>query len=269
MPETASAERLRAGDPVGARDLLLKEVTAAPGDARLRVFLFQLSCILGDWKRAESQLATAAQLDESAKAMEETYRRLLAAEAERRRVFAGEARPTIFGKPEPWVADFVEALRLEAEGASEAAERLREAARDKARAQAGDIDGAAFQWIADADSRLGPLLEVIANGGYYWLPFENLRALAVEAPGDLRDFAWIPARLTFANGGESVAFIPSRYPGSEASADADIRLARKTEWRERPGGAYIGAGQRILATDAADYALLDVRQVKFAPGPGA
>ena len=33
------------------------------------------------------------------------------------------------------------------------------------------MDGHGFEWIADADSRLGPLLEVILEGKYYWAPF--------------------------------------------------------------------------------------------------
>ena len=40
----------------------------------------------------------------------------------------------------------------------------------------------------------------------------------------------MPAQLQFENGGESVALIPTRYPGSEASADGPVALARKTTW---------------------------------------
>ena len=54
----------------------------------------------------------------------------------------------------------------------------------------------------------------------------------MEAPEDLRDFVWMPAHLEFANGGESVALIPTRYPGSEQSADGVVALARKTTWEE-------------------------------------
>ena len=95
---------------------------------------------------------------------------------------------------------------------------------------AGDINGQPFEWIADADSRLGPVLEAVINGRYYWVPFARLAAVDVEAPEDLRDMVWMPAQLQFENGGESVALIPTRYPGSETSDDG------WSCWRARPSG---------------------------------
>lgn len=41
-------------------------------------------------------------------------------------------------------------------------------------------------------------------------------------------------------------------------------LARRTEWSE--DGA--GLGQRMFATDAADYALMDVRTIEFGAEAG-
>ncbi|MBF2998639.1 virulence protein SciE type, partial [Pseudomonas aeruginosa] len=75
----------------------------------------------------------------------------------------------------------------------------------------GRIGEAPFAWLADADTRLGPVLEVIFNGRYAWLPMSNLRSLKVEAPSDLRDLVWLPAELTLANGGVTVALLPARY----------------------------------------------------------
>ena len=72
---------------------------------------------------------------------------------------------------------------------------------------------------------------------------------------------WMPANLMFENGGESVALLPTRYPGSEKSEDGLIVLARKTTWETMGPDAYRGAGQRILATDAGEYPLLSVREI--------
>jgi protein involved in temperature-dependent protein secretion len=47
---------------------------------------------------------------------------------------------------------------------------------------AGTIDSAPFEWIADADMRLGPVCEAIINGRYYWLPFSHLSRVDIEAP---------------------------------------------------------------------------------------
>ncbi len=58
-----------------------------------------------------------------------------------------------------------------------------------------------------------------------------------------------------------------RYPGSEG-ADDGIRLARATSWTERPTGEQIGLGQRLLATDQGDQALLDIRHLVVA-GPAS
>ena len=46
---------------------------ARPADAKLRVFLFQLLCVLGQWDRALNQLNVAADLDPAALAMAQMY----------------------------------------------------------------------------------------------------------------------------------------------------------------------------------------------------
>ena len=63
--------------------------------------------------------------------------------------------------------------------------------------------------------------------------------------------------------GDSVALIPTRYPGSEAAEDDQVRMARKTEWVEYGSGGYRGLGQRILSTDAGDYSLMDIRKIEL------
>ena len=73
----------------------------------------------------------------------------------------------------------------------------------------------------------------------------------------------MPAHLQFENGGESVALIPTRYPGSEAAEDGLIALARKTVWEEMAPDTHRGLGQRILATDAGDVPLLEVRTISL------
>jgi len=171
--------------------------------------------------------------------------------------------PTIFGDPEPWMAELYEALRLNGRGDHGAAGVLRTRAFDNAPATPGRVNGQDCAWIADADSRLGPMLEVIINGRYFWLPFMRLSRLAIEPPSDLRDQVWMPVRLTFANGGETVALVPTRYVGSELSLDPLIRLARKTEWVEIAPETYQGRGQRTLATDEGEFPLMDVRTIEL------
>jgi len=256
-----SEDHLRMGDPVRALQALQDEVRAQPADAKKRIFLFQLLCVLGQWERALAQLNVAAGLDASALAMAQTYREAIQCELLRAEVFAGRKVPMLFGHPEAWTALLIEALLREGQGAPEDARRLRDQAFEQAPEGAGTLNGQPFAWVADADMRLGPVLEVIINGRYCWVPFARLTELVVEEPADLRDTVWMPAHLKFENGGETVGLIPTRYPGSEASDDGLVLLSRKTEWQEPQPGFYTGLGQRMLATDTGDVSLMDVRTI--------
>jgi type VI secretion system protein ImpE len=234
-----------------------------PADAKLRIFLFQLLALLGRWERALTQLKVAGELDSASLAMVNTYREALVCEAYRAQVFSGERDPLLFGDPAPWMAMLVEALRLTARGQVPQSQDLRAQAFEQAPPTAGKIDGEPFAWIADADQRLGPVLEAIINGRYYLVPFLNIRKLELEPPADLRDLVWTPAHITWTNGGEVVALIPSRYPGSEESEDTRIRMARRTEWADCGSGLFTGMGQRMLTTDGGEYPLLETRSIEL------
>lgn len=262
MTTPSPAEQsLREGDPARALRQLQEQVRAAPGDARLRIFLFQLLAVLGQWERAREQVALAARIDAGALALAAAYGAALGCERQRARVFAGQETPRILGEPPAWLAPLVEALRLAARGDMAGAQALREQALAGAEPVAGTLDGQPFGWIADADSRLGPALELIVDGKYYWMPYARLRELVIEEPHDLRDMVWASAHAVFADGGEAPCLIPSRYPGSESAADPLLALGRKTVWLDAGGGAWHGLGQRVLATDAGEADLLAVRRI--------
>lgn len=260
---SSAEEQLRGGAPAEALKLLQEQVRSKPQDAKLRVFLFQLLCVLGQWDRALTQLETAASLDPSALGMREMYREAIKCELLRAEVFHGRKSPMVFGEPETWLALLIESLLRRGAGENEQADALQSQAFEQAPATAGAIDGKPFGWIADADTRIGPVFEAILNGRYYWVPFERLARVTIEAPADLRDAVWMPAYLQFENGGESPALIPTRYPGSESSADGLIQLARKTVWEEAGPDQYRGFGQRLLTTDAGDYPLMEVRVIEI------
>lgn len=263
-----ATELLRAGKLQEALADLQKQVRQEPASAKHRIFLFQILAVLGDWDRALTQLNVAGELDAGALAMVQTYREALRCEVLRRDVFAGRRTPLLFGEPQEWMALLVESFRLGASGETAPAAELRARAFDAAPASPGRItigDGPEepFAWIADADSRLGPMLEAIVNGRYYWVPFHRIETLAIEPPQDLRDIVWMPAYFQWTTGGETVGLIPTRYAGSETSGDDEIRLARKTDWLPAGPEVTAGIGQRMLATDAGEYALMDVRKIAF------
>ena len=242
---------------------LQDQIRKDPSNAKHRIFLFQLLTVLGQWDRALTQLNVIADMDDSALAMVQAYREAIKCEVLRSGVFAGTHTPLIFGAPEQWIALLIEAVHLGAEGEHSQAQKLREQAFELAPATSGTIDNVPFSWIADADMRLGPILEALIGGRYYWIPFHRIQTIHIEEPVDLRDIAWMPAHFTWANGGETVGMIPTRYPGSESSDDNQIRTAHKTDWIEQSPNIYFGSGQRMLTTDAGDYPIMDTRLISL------
>ncbi len=259
----SAEERLREGKLDEALAELQQQVRREPEKSSHRTFLFQLLTVLGQWDRAATQLNVTGELDPLALPMVQTYREALRCEALRRDIFAGRRSPLVFGDPQRWLALLIEALQLSANGEHGRAADVRTQAFDEAPATSGSLNGNRFEWIADADPRLGPVIEAVVNGGYYWVPFQRIRSIHFDPPVDLRDLVWTPAQFTWANGGEAVGLIPTRYPGSESAADPQLRLARKTEWYEPAAETYFGLGQRLFATDVGDFALMDARLLEL------
>lgn len=255
-----------AADFDGAVASVMDDIRSNPAALAPRLALFQLACVAGDWVRAGKQLDALEGLDAETALMSKVYRGLIEAEEKRRAVLAGAEPPMSVGRPPPWFAMLAQALAFDARGEAQAAADLRARALDAAEPSAGHVfgngpDGTPFAWIMDADPRFGPTLEVIVDGAYRWLPLVHLQELRSDPPADVKDLVWLPARLTLTGGGEAHAFLPVRYPGSEACVDAALRMARATEWRDAAGGVQVGLGQRLLATDAGDHPLLDIRRL--------
>jgi len=266
MTASAAEQALKDGDVTAAVRYLQTDIRARPADAKLRVFLFQLLCIQGDWQRALNQLGVAAQLDAATLPMAQTYREAIHCETLRVQVFQGQKVPLLFGEPETWIALLIEALLQDGRDEHAAAARLREQAFEQAPATPGRMTGhgepVPFAWIADADMRIGPVLEAVINGRYYWVPFSRLASIALDTPADLRDRVWMPSSLQFSNGGQVVALIPTRYAGTPLG-DPLLAVARRTEWAEPWPGLFVGTGQRMLTTDAGDAALMDLRSIEL------
>jgi len=252
---------LAEGDLGHSLSVLMDKVRNDPSNVENRTFLFQLLAILGRWDKALTQLKVVGELDAITLPMVQTYQQALRCEVFRLGVFEGKRSPMVFGDPEQWIALLLEALKLSAQGQSAPSQIMREDAFDQAPATTGMIDEQPFEWIADADPRLGPTLECILNGRYYWIPFSKIREINIEKPNDLRDEVWMPAYFTWANGGQAVGLIPTRYPGSEKSEDTQLIRAKKTAWLEQDKDLFLGLGQRMLATDQGEYPLMDIRNI--------
>lgn len=259
-----SAEKsLRAGDLDLAFQQLQDLVRNDPSNVKNRIFIFQIMLIQGQWERALNQLNVACEMDASTLLMAQTYREAIQCEVLRDKVFSAGRSPLIFGKPEQWLALLIEAMKLIVKAQYKCAAGLRDEAFELAPVTTGSINGEKFEWIADADTRLGSVLEVIVNGRYYWVPFHRIKSIVVEKPEDLRDNVWMPAQFTWANAGQAVGFIPTRYPGSERMASETIRMAKSTTWQDCGSEIYLGTGQRMLTTDNNEYPLMDVREISL------
>ena len=254
-------EYLREGRLDEALQAVQEQVRKEPAAVRHRVYLFQLLSVLGQWGRALNQLQVIGEMDAGALSMVQTYRETLQCETLRGEVFAGKRTPLIFGEPTPWLALFIQALQQTAAGDHQKAQEMRAEALEQVETTAGRLDENEFSWLADADSRLGPVAEAIVNGNYYWVPFDRIAQIQFDAPEDLRDMVWMPAYFTWANGGKAAGFIPTRYPGTEESGDPLLALARKTTWTESGSDEFLGSGQRMLATDSGEFPLMAIREI--------
>lgn len=255
-------EALKQGDVTTALQLLQETIKKQPANAELRVFLFQLLVVSGQWERALTQLKVAAELDDSTLAMVSMYRQVIVCEQFREQVFLGNKEPVIFGKPNQWIALLIQALKLTAQGQYEKSQQLRAEAFDQASAISGVLDEQSFSWFADSDPRLGPVIEAIVDGRYLWVPVENIKSMLIDEPTDLRDVVWLPVHFTWNNGGENYGLMPGRYPFSYQQGDL-CALSRKTQWQDLGNDLFLGFGQKIFTTDKDEYAIMDIRSVIF------
>lgn len=261
-------ELIQSGQLAAALSALQDLVRKDAANPKYRTFLFQLLCVMGQWKRALTQLNVAGELDAAALPMVQTYREAIQCEALRGEIFSGARAPLIFGEPPAWLVLLLEALKADAAGEPERAADARAQAFELAPAIGGSIDGQRFEWLADADQRLGPVIEAIVNGRYFWIPMQRISSIEFDAPVDLRDTVWTPVSFTWTNGAQTVGLIPTRYNNttdSAASADETLLMARRTDWTD----SGHGLGQRMLVSDCAEFALMDLRLIEFDAQPDA
>ena len=122
-----SALRFDAQRPLAEQLIELKSaIRAEPAKAALRVYYFQLLCVLGDWPKAIGQLQVCAQLDPIAAPMARAYREAILCEILRAEVFAGRKSPHILGDPTPWLGYLTDALKQSGAGHPAEASKLRQ-----------------------------------------------------------------------------------------------------------------------------------------------
>lgn len=266
---TRAKELYEAGELEGAIEELTREVKAAPADAGLRTFLFELLCFNGEWERAARQLEVVAHQSAQSEAGAAVYRNLIEAERARARHRREGVRPRFFFEPPPYIGALLDAFDRLREGRWDDVRALLDEVEEQRPALSGSLDGERFEDFRDYDDAVAPVLEVFAGGQYAWLPLEQVRRVALAPPSGLRDLLWAPARVEAAGGVLGELFLPVLYAGSSEHAESQVRLGRVTEWT-RPGGGddlYLAAGARLFLADGQDVPLLEVRGLEFDAAP--
>jgi type VI secretion system protein ImpE len=250
-------------DIVTALATLRDAVRRRPSDQQARMFLFQLLCIVGAWDKARLQVRTLAQVSPEAQMLATAYGQAIDGERVRADAFASGGRAALLVDPGGWAVDLVAALDAEAAKDADGAAALRERAFANCPDTPGTVDGQPFETLFDGDTRFGPTLEAIVAGRWGLIPFTAIDEIITQGPIDLRDLVWLPAEIRLRQGRTLAALLPARYPGTEHDADDALRLARRTDWNERPDGLH-GLGQRVLTTDAGDdIGMLGFRRIRF------
>lgn len=256
-------ELLRTGDLDGARAALVELVRSKPQDPPTRMFLFQLFAVLGEWDKAKLQLETLAKLSEGAAMLAVAYGQAIDAERIRNRAFQGEIDVHVHVGAAGWVNLLAQSIGCHCRGDHAHGNELRDAAFDQAGDTPGEIDGIAFDWIANADARFGPAFEAIIGGTWGIVPFDAVERIECAGVRDLRDIVWFPVQVAFKSGQSVAAMLPARYPGTEISGNAAERLARATSWSDSAAGGT-GIGQQIFSlSSGSDVDLLSLRLLKF------
>ena len=120
-----SAELYRQGDLTGAIKAVGAELRDKPTDTKSRTFLFELLCFAGEFDRAEKQLDILSDASAEAATGALMYRAALAGERTRNDLFAAKNYPVT-----------------------------------ETEAVTGTLNGKPFLSLEDADSRIGPRLEI-------------------------------------------------------------------------------------------------------------
>ena len=236
----SSAQQLYADGALDAAIAQLGvELLEHPGDARRRAFLFELLAFSGDWSRAAKQLEVLAAGGPQAAGGTMLYRSALDAERIREHMFDTGDFPA---------------------GAAPAP-------------VGGTLNGTPFSSITDADPRIGARLEVVAGGRYLWIPFAHLASVTSEAPAQLRDLKWLPARITTGPQVRDLelgeVLLPALTPDAHRDEEDPVRLGRATAWIALPDGRHAPIGRKILLVDDREVPLTEVRELFLHALPSA
>ena len=261
-------ELFAAGKLGDAVEALLREVKSHPDDAKCRTFLFELSCLTGNWDRAERQLDVIGHQSAQAELGVMVYRANIKAERERQRLFTEGIQPHFLREPPAYIDLNIAALNRLKEGKFAEARAALDQAEEERPAIAGKIGDREFQDFRDYDDFVAPVLELIVKDKYVWLPLEQIKRLDISPPKQLRDMIWASARVEALDGTIGEVYMPTLYHGTSESDNDQLRLGRQTEWHKVSDDVFRAIGLRLFLIDGEDKTLFESTSVEFGANAG-
>ena len=241
-----------------------------PSNVAHRMALFQILLITGAWERALKQLQTCVKLQPDLAAIATTYGDLIRAEHQRENVFLGKSQAHFYSDPPIWLSEMAQALQHQNQNEYELADQCRSEALSKAPDTPCTLHHAeettTLPWITDMDTRIGPVMEVMLHGRYFWIPLSDIKSIQFAPLTDLRDLVWIMAEIEFKNAEPIHAFIPTRYPFTHLSEQSN-QLVKTTQWQHISNTCFAGLGQRSWMSEQTEHPILQCKRIDFNPYP--
>lgn len=254
---------LAEGNLEGATQAVLDHVKSAPTDIPARIFLFELALFSGNWERAAKQLDVIGHQDAGALIGSMIFRQNLAAEKDRASFFADGLKPGILAPPPSYIEDLLNANNRIREGSIFEARSILDTIEEERPAFACKVNGEEVEDFRDYNDPTMCVFEVFFKESYSWLPFENVVSIEFFEPKGLRDIYWRQAKVELNTGTAGEMFFPVLYAGSWKSDDDQIKLGRKTDWRDLGEDLFAGEGQKLYWMDGKERSIMDLRTIEF------
>ncbi len=243
---------------------LQQNIQGNPNDCEAQFLLFELLALSEDFDGAESALRTVSALDAETSNTVDFFIGILQAERLRYNFWVNaEGSPSAIFEPPTYASAFIDAhFYLHANQVSEAESTL-QAGWEQVPQRSGTLNNEPFTAIRDLDDILGPFLEIIVPGQYFWVPFDHIQRLDIPPLRSYPDTIWMPVDINFVGGRSGNAWIPSLYSGTGHNQDGKIQFGRMT--LSRPSASLViqrYCGQRDLKiSESSGDRWMGIRQV--------
>ncbi|MCL2163306.1 MAG: hypothetical protein FWH55_02700 [Oscillospiraceae bacterium] len=227
-----------------------------------RLALAQLELVRGNHTKALRHLQLACQFNAEFAPEAQLIKMLVCAEQVRETVFAGKISPDLLNAPSAWLEKMIEAIRYTGE---QAAEKRQSALLDMPKCKGYYGESSSFESIVDGDDRLGPIVELIFGGNYFWVPFDMIESLQIPIPTRPIDFVWIAVTVKLVGYPYRIAYMPSRYvlPENEDERTNSLLIGSETTWQEFYDDFWQGSGRKTWFADEKALSIFEAGQINI------